>query len=92
MSTDETIRPSGVADALDRSNFDAAAAMLAPSCRYGLSKASLTSEGNAHRAGGDYRLVSLARRAGAPAVRFLEYFSVVERVEGSGAVLRTSVS
>jgi hypothetical protein len=92
MPNEEQIRAiaQAFANALDRNDFDAAAAMLAPTCRYDLTRASLTSEGTLM---GPEAIVQSYRRHNARAqVLFdrVEYFSAVEDIEGGAAVIRFS--
>jgi hypothetical protein len=90
MSTDEKVRmqAKAFAESLDRNDFEAVAAMLAPACRYDLTTASLTAEGTL--VGADAILASY-RSHDARAQRLfdrVDYSSVVEAVHGNTAVIR----
>jgi hypothetical protein len=77
------------ADALDCCDFAGAMAMLAPRCQYDLRSASFTDETTLI---GPQAIVDSYRRHDARARRAfdrVEYSSVVEHVEGNGAVIRS---
>ena len=92
MPTEGNVRAvaQAFADALDRNDFETAAAMLAPNCRYDLTGASLTSEGTL--LGPDAIVQSYRWHNARAHVLFdrVEYFSVVEEIEGAAAVIRFS--
>src|SRR5688572_8695655 len=76
------------ADALDRNNFDCVATMLTPTCRYDLTKASLTAEDTLV---GPNAILESYRKHDATARRLfdrVDYSSVVEAVDGMTAVIR----
>jgi hypothetical protein len=76
------------ATALDHNDFATAAAMLAPDCRYDLTRASLSSEGTLI---GPQAIVDSYRAHDAYARRLLDridYVSVVEAVDAMTAVIR----
>jgi hypothetical protein len=85
---DVRARAKAFADALDHSDFEAVAIILAPTCRYDLTQASLTSEGTL--VGSDAILASY-RSHDARAQRLFDrvgYSSVVETVRGNTAIIR----
>jgi hypothetical protein len=76
------------ATALDRSDFDIVAAMLAPNCRYDLTRASFSLEGTLV---GPHAIIDSYRAHDAHARRLfdkVDYLSAIEAVEGRTAVLR----
>ena len=92
MVSEEKVRAvaTAFADALDRNDFRGAIAMLAPTCRYDRTAASLSSEGVLR---GPAAIVESYRWHDARAQKLfdrVEYFSVVERVDGTTAVIRFS--
>lgn len=92
MASEKEVRTvaKAFADALDRRDFDGAKAMLASTCRYDLTAASFTSEGTLV---GPDAIVESYRWHDARARNLfdrLEYFSVVEAVDGMTAVIRFS--
>lgn len=78
------------ANALDRNDFECAAAMLAPGCRYDLTRAALTSEGTL--LGPEAIVQSYERHNTRAHVLFdrVEYFSAVENIDGTTALIRFS--
>lgn len=92
MATEEDVRAAAqaFANALDRNDFEGAAAMLAATCRYDLTKAAFTAE---ETLVGPAAIVESYRwhdaRARSQFDR-IEYFSVVEEVAGLAAVIRFS--
>ena len=76
------------ADALDGNDLDRVATLLAPTCRYDLTRASFTSEGTL--VGPDAILESYRWHDARARILFdrIEYSSAVEAVEGMTAVIR----
>jgi hypothetical protein len=90
MPTEENVRAraKAFAESLDRNDFEAVAALLAPKCRYDLTQASLTSE--RILVGADV-VVGSYQSHDARAQRLfdrVDYSSIVEAVHGNTAVIR----
>jgi hypothetical protein len=90
MSSEDDVRARAqtFAESLDRNDFEMVATMLAPTCRYDLTGASLTSEGTL--VGPDAILASYRSHDTRARRLFdsVEYSSVVEAVDGKTAVIR----